>query len=167
VTVSSHLWWAADSLFDTWQLFTATLLWHDVVNGGMANIDKQIVSTDSAPGAIGPYSQAVRAGDFLFCSGQIALDPSSGSLVGEGDVATQTRRVMDNLAAVLAAGGASFASVVKTTIFLADMNDFSVVNGVYGERFPSDPPARATVEVSRLPKDVLVEIDAVALVAGD
>ena len=132
----------------------------------MANIDKQIVSTDAAPGAIGPYSQAVRAGDFLFCSGQIALDPASGSLVGEGDVAAQTRRVMDNLEAVLTAGGASFASVVKTTIFLADMNDFGVVNTVYGERFPSDPPARATVEVSRLPKDVLVEIDAVALVAG-
>jgi len=133
----------------------------------MGTIDMKIVSTQGAPGAIGPYSQAVRAGDLVFCSGQIALDPASGALVGEGDVAAQTRRVMDNLGAVLEAAGASFASVVKTTIYLADMNDFATVNEAYGERFPTDPPARATVEVSRLPKDVLVEIDAVALVAGD
>lgn len=132
----------------------------------MANQTRQIVSTDGAPGAIGPYSQAVRAGDFLFCSGQIALDPASGVLVGEGDVAAQTNRVLDNLAAVLEAGGASFASVVKTTIFLADMNHFPIVNEVYAARFSADPPARATVEVSRLPKDVLVEIDAIALVSA-
>ena len=122
------------------------------------------IATDDAPGAIGPYSQAIRAGDLVFCSGQIALAPHTGELVGAGDVAEQTRQVMDNLGAVLAAAGASFASVVKTTIYLADMGDFPTVNQVYGERFPEVPPARATVQVSRLPKDVLVEIDAIALV---
>jgi len=122
------------------------------------------ISTPDAPQAIGPYSQAVSAGGFVFCSGQIALDPKSGELVGDGDVAAQTRQVLSNLEAVLAAAGTSLSRAVKTTIFLADMNDFAVVNGIYGERFTSDPPARATVEVSRLPKDVLVEIDAVAVV---
>lgn len=129
--------------------------------------DKSVVSTDGAPKAIGPYSQAVAVTwrkQLLFCSGQIALDPASGQLVGEGDVAAQTRRVLDNLAAVLEAGGASFDSVVKTTIFLADMGDFATVNEIYAERFSSAPPARATVEVSRLPKDVRVEIDAIAVV---
>lgn len=123
------------------------------------------ISTTSAPAAIGPYAQAIRAGGLLFCSGQIPLDPASGALVGAGDVAAQTRRVLDNLGAVLEAGGASFDSVVKTTIFLSDMNDFATVNEVYAERFGADPPARATVEVSRLPKDVKVEIEAIALVA--
>jgi len=119
--------------------------------------------TDGAPRAIGPYSQAIRAGNLLFCSGQIALDPASGQVVGEGDVAAQTRRVMDNLQAVLAAGGASFAAVVKTTIYLRDMAHFPVVNQIYGERAGAEPPARATVEVSGLPKGVLVEIDAIAV----
>ena len=119
--------------------------------------------TDGAPKAIGPYSQAIRAGNLLFCSGQIALDPASGQVVGEGDVAAQTRRVMDNLQAVLAAGGASFAAVVKTTIYLRDMAHFPVVNQIYGERAGAEPPARATVEVSGLPKGVLVEIDAIAV----
>lgn len=123
---------------------------------------REIVSTSDAPAAIGPYSQAVIAGDLVFCSGQIALDPS-GSLV-EGGIEAQTRQVLDNLEAVLAAAGTSLARAVKTTIFLADMNDFSVVNAIYGDRVGDDPPARATVEVSRLPKDVRVEIDAVALV---
>ena len=120
--------------------------------------------TDGAPRAIGPYSQAIRAGNLLFCSGQIALDPASGQVVGEGDVAAQTRRVMDNLQAVLAAGGASFAAVVKTTIYLRDMAHFPVVNQIYGERAGAEPPARATVEVSGLPRGVLVEIDAIAVV---
>jgi 2-iminobutanoate/2-iminopropanoate deaminase len=125
---------------------------------------RSVVSTDKAPRAIGPYSQAVRAAGFLFCSGQIALHPESGEIVGGGDVAAQTRQVLDNLEAVLAAGGASFATVVKTTIYLSDMNDFAVVNQIYGERAGSEPPARATVEVSRLPRDVKVEIDAIALI---
>jgi 2-iminobutanoate/2-iminopropanoate deaminase len=125
---------------------------------------RSVVFTDKAPRAIGPYSQAVRAGAFLFCSGQIALHPDSGEIVGGDDVAAQTRQVLDNLEAVLAAGGASFATVVKTTIYLSDMDDFAVVNQVYGERAGSEPPARATVEVSRLPRDVKVEIDVIALV---
>lgn len=124
------------------------------------------IATESAPAAIGPYSQAIRAGDLLFCSGQVALDPRTGEIVGPGDVAVQTRQVLDNLGAVLAAGGAGWDTVVKTTIYLADMNDFATVNAIYAERFAEAPPARATVEVSRLPKDVRVEIDAIALVAS-
>ncbi|TET39519.1 MAG: RidA family protein [Planctomycetota bacterium] len=123
---------------------------------------KDIVSTEEAPGAIGPYSQAVSAGGFLFCSGQIALDPATGELV-EGDAAAQTERVMANLSAVLAARDLSFGNMVKTTIYLKNMDDFQSVNTVYGKSFPEKPPARATVEVSRLPKDVLVEIDAIAV----
>jgi len=129
-------------------------------------MSRQIIATDRAPRAIGPYSQAVRAGNLVFCSGQIALDPASGQVVGAGDVAAQTRRVLDNLEAVLAAAGAGFGDVVKTTVYLADMGHFPVVNEIYGQRIGGEPPARATVEVSRLPKDVLVEIDAVAVVGG-
>ena len=124
-------------------------------------MSRETISTPGAPAAIGPYAQAVRAGQFLFLSGQIPLDPATGQVVA-GDVSVQTERVLDNLAAVLDAGGASFASVVRTTIFLADMNDFAVVNEVYGRRFPANPPARATVQVARLPRDVRVEIDAIA-----
>lgn len=127
---------------------------------------RTVIATESAPAAIGPYSQAIRAGDLLFCSGQVALDPRTGEIVGPGDVAAQTRRVLDNLGAVLAAGGARWDTVVKTTIYLADMNDFATVNAIYAERFAEAPPARATVEVSRLPKDVRVEIDAIALVTA-
>ena len=134
-----------------------------VSTSGMSG-SKKVVSSDRAPGAIGPYSQAIVANGLVFCSGQIALDPETGAVVGEGDVAAQTRRALDNLGAVLEAGGASFDSVVKTTIFLADMADFGTVNEIYGERFKTAPPARATVEVARLPKDVRVEIDAIALV---
>jgi len=127
-------------------------------------MNRKPIATDAAPAAIGPYSQAVRAGDLLFCSGQIALDPDSGALVAEGDVRAQTERVMKNLGAVLEAGGASFATVVKTTIFLTAMTDFAAVNEVYGSFFEGfDPPARATVEVSRLPKGVMVEVDAIAI----
>jgi len=124
-------------------------------------MSRETISTPGAPAAIGPYAQAVRAGDFLFLSGQIPLDPATGQVVA-GDVSAQAERVLDNLAAVLAAGGASFASVVRTTIYLLDMNDFAVVNEIYGRRFPSNPPARATVQVARLPRDVRIEIDAVA-----
>ena len=131
-------------------------------------MDRSIVRTAAAPAAIGPYSQAVvvPVGDgkrMVFCSGQIPLDPETGLLV-EGDIEVQTRQVLANLGAVLSAAGASFANVVRTTIFLADMGDFGAVNAVYGERFPSDPPARATVQAARLPKDARVEIDAIAIV---
>ena len=123
---------------------------------------KTIVQTEKAPVAIGPYSQAVKAGGFVFLSGQIALDPASGQVV-EGDVRAQTERVLKNLQAVLAAAGSSLAAVVKATVFLADMNDFAAMNEVYGRFFSSDPPARATVQAARLPKDVQVEIDLIAL----
>ena len=127
---------------------------------------RSIVRTSSAPAAIGPYSQAVvvPVGDrrMIFCSGQIPLDPATGAMV-EGDIAAQTRRVMANLAAVLAGADAQLADVVRTTIFLADMNDFAAVNAVYGEHFPTDPPARATVQAARLPKDARVEIDCIAI----
>jgi 2-iminobutanoate/2-iminopropanoate deaminase len=124
--------------------------------------ERQVVSTKNAPAAIGPYSQAIKAGGMVFCSGQVALDPATNSLV-DGGVAQQTKQVLDNLGAVLEAAGAGFDSVVKTTIFLADLEDFAVVNGIYGERLGDAPPARATVQVSRLPLDVRVEIDAIAL----
>ena len=126
---------------------------------------KQIVATDKAPAAIGPYSQAVVHNGLVFCSGQIPLDPATGQLV-EGGVEQQTEQVMRNLGAVLEAAGASFDTVLKTTIYLKDMGSFNAVNEIYGRRFTAGtPPARATVEVARLPKDVLVEIDAIAAVA--
>jgi 2-iminobutanoate/2-iminopropanoate deaminase len=121
------------------------------------------VHTDDAPRAIGPYSQAIVANGFVFCSGQIALDPATNALV-EGDTRAQTVRVMENLRAVLAAAGSSFDRAVKATIFLRDLGDFAVVNEVYGGYFSGVKPARATVEVARLPRDVRVEIDLVALV---
>jgi 2-iminobutanoate/2-iminopropanoate deaminase len=126
---------------------------------------RQVVSTKNAPAAIGPYSQAIAAGGMVFCSGQVALDPTTASLV-EGGVAEQTEQVLKNLGAVLEAAGAGFDTVVKTTIFLADLEDFAVVNGIYAERFGDAPPARATVQVSRLPLDVRVEIDAIAMLRG-
>ena len=122
---------------------------------------KHSFSSDNAPKAIGPYSQAVRVGDLLFLSGQVPLDPTTGQLI-EGDISAQTRRVMENLGAVLKSGGLSFAHVARTTIFLADMNDFATVNEVYGSYFAEPFPARATVQVARLPKDARVEIDAIA-----
>jgi 2-iminobutanoate/2-iminopropanoate deaminase len=121
---------------------------------------KEIVFSKDAPQPIGPYSQAVRAGGLLFCSGQIALD-ARGQLVGS-DIETQTRQVMKNIEAVLRAGGRDFGDVLKTTIFLKSMGDFPKVNEIYGSFFKEDPPARSTVEVSRLPKDVLVEIEVLA-----
>ena len=123
---------------------------------------KEIVATDKAPKAIGPYSQAIRAGGLVFCSGQIPLDPATGDMQG-GDVREQTERVMENIAAVLAAAGLTFGDVVKSTIFLTDLADFAAVNEVYGGRFPADPPARSTVEVKGLPRGARVEIEVIAL----
>jgi 2-iminobutanoate/2-iminopropanoate deaminase len=123
---------------------------------------KEIVSTPAAPAAIGPYSQAVKAAGLVFLSGQIPLDPATGQMI-EGDIEAQTRRVMDNLAAVLAAAGTTFEKVVRATIYLIDLGDFAKVNAIYGERFPSAPPARATVQVAALPRGAKVEIDLVAL----
>ena len=129
-------------------------------------MQRNVVRTAEAPGAIGPYSQAVIVSvggqKMVFCSGQIALDPATGGMV-EGDVEVQARQVLANLGAVLAAAGATFQDVVKTTIFLASMDDFSVVNAVYGEKFVHDPPARATVQAAKLPRGALVEIDAIAV----
>ncbi|HZU08971.1 MAG TPA: RidA family protein [Pseudacidobacterium sp.] len=126
--------------------------------------EKQAVSTPRAPAAIGPYSQAVRIGDFLYTSGQVGLDPLSGTVV-EGGIEAQTTRAIENLKAVLEAAGTGLKNVVKTTVFLKNMNDFTAMNGIYGTYFAPDgvvAPARSTVEVARLPKDALVEIEAIA-----
>jgi len=123
---------------------------------------KKIVKTDQAPEPVGPYNQAVVAGNLVFTAGQIAIDPVSGELE-ENDVRKQTRRVIQNLQAVLEAAGSDLSRVVKTTVFLKDMNDFTAMNEVYAEFFTEDAPARSAVEVARLPKDVLVEIECVAL----
>jgi 2-iminobutanoate/2-iminopropanoate deaminase len=124
--------------------------------------DREIVSTDKAPAAIGPYNQAVKADCFLYCSGQIPLDPKTGTLVGDGDVAKETTQVLDNLKAVLEAGGATLKDVVRCEVFLKDLGNFQTVNEIYGRYFSDSPPARITVEVARLPMDVQVEIAAVA-----
>lgn len=124
-------------------------------------MSQRAISTPDAPAAIGPYSQAVRAGDTLFTSGQIALHPQSGAMIGS-TAAEQAEQVMQNLQAVLAAAGVGFEAVVRCTIFLADLAEFGAVNAVYARYMPDPPPARACVEVSRLPKDALVEIDAIA-----
>jgi 2-iminobutanoate/2-iminopropanoate deaminase len=122
---------------------------------------KKIVSTNEAAAAIGPYSQAVRSGSFLFCSGQIPLDPKSGQIVA-GDITAQTRRVMDNIAGLLRSQGLTFDHIVKTTIFLTDLGDFQTVNEIYGSYFEQNPPARSTVQVSALPKGANVEIEVIA-----
>jgi 2-iminobutanoate/2-iminopropanoate deaminase len=124
---------------------------------------REAISTPDAPSAIGPYSQAIRAGGFLFVSGQIPLDPATGALVG-GGIADQTDRVLQNLGAILAATGASFDRVVKTTVYLADMSDFAAMNEVYGRYFHAPAPARATIQAARLPRDVRVEIDLIAYI---
>jgi 2-iminobutanoate/2-iminopropanoate deaminase len=126
-------------------------------------MEKTVIFTSLAPAAIGPYSQAIRVGNLLFVSGQVALDPSLGKVIEDKSVAAQTRRVLGNIQAIVTAAGASLENVVKTTVFLRDMNDFVEMNAVYGEFFRSAPPARATVEVSRLPRDVSVEIDCIAV----
>ena len=123
---------------------------------------RSAISTPDAPQAIGPYSQAIRAGNTLYASGQIPIDPATGAIV-EGDITAQTRRVFENIAGVLKAAGGSFDNVVKTTVFLADMNDFAAMNAVYGEYFTQPAPARSTVQVARLPRDAKVEIEFVAV----
>jgi len=123
---------------------------------------RRAIATDAAPQAIGPYSQAIAAGSLVFCSGQIGLDPVTGSLV-PGTVADETRRVLENLRAVLAAAGLELASVVRTTVYLTNLTDFPVVNQVYAEYFPAPSPARSTVQVAALPRDARVEIDAIAV----
>jgi len=125
-------------------------------------MEKRIVRTDAAPAAIGPYSQAVVANGFVFAAGQVPLDPNPGQIVS-GDIRAQTKRVMENLKAVLAASGSSFDKVVKTTVFLRDLNDFGTMNEIYGEYFQENPPARSTVQVAKLPREAAVEIEVVAL----
>jgi 2-iminobutanoate/2-iminopropanoate deaminase len=129
-------------------------------------MDRKIIQTDHAPAPVGPYNQAIAAtGTMLFVAGQIPLDPKTGELVGGNDVAAQTEQALANLKAILEAGGATLETVVKTSIFLKDMNDFATVNGVYAQYFGGEAaPARACVEVARLPKDVLVEIECIAVV---
>lgn len=124
---------------------------------------KETISTENAPGAIGPYSQAVKAGNMVFCSGQIPIDPATGEFVSS-DVAEQTTQVLKNLSAVLEAAGTNLNNVVKTTVFLADMNDFTAMNEIYAEFFSENKPARATVQAARLPRDARVEIECIALV---
>jgi len=124
---------------------------------------KETISTESAPGAIGPYSQAVKAGGFVFCSGQIPIDPKTGNFVSD-DVAEQTEQVLKNLSAVLEAAGTTLNNVIKTTVFVADMNDFAVMNEVYARYFSDNKPARATVQAARLPRDARVEIECVAVI---
>lgn len=124
---------------------------------------RNAVSTQKAPQAIGPYSQAIKANGFVFVSGQIAIEPESGNIIG-GNVTDQTDRVMQNLSAILAAAGSGMERVVRSTVFLKSMTDFPAMNEVYGRYFAAPPPARSTVEVARLPKDVLVEIDVIAMV---
>ncbi len=126
---------------------------------------RKIVQTDEAPAPVGPYSQAVRAGDWLFLSGQVPLDPATGELVGE-DAAAQAARVLENIGAILRAAGMDYADVVKTTIFLTDLRDFAAVNEVYARYFSERPPARSTVQVSALPKGARVEIEAIAVQGG-
>ena len=123
---------------------------------------KQPISTDRGPKAIGPYSQAIKANGFLFVSGQIPLDPETNQLIG-GDIRAQTERVLENLKGIVEAAGSSLDRVVKSTVFLKDMGEFAAMNEVYARYFPADPPARATVEAARLPRDVRVEIDLIAL----
>ncbi|HEV8159218.1 MAG: RidA family protein [Acidobacteria bacterium] len=124
---------------------------------------KETISTEKAPGAIGPYSQAVKAGNMIFCSGQIPIDPTTGEFVSN-NVAEQTHQVLTNLSAVLEAAGTSLNNVVKTTVFLADMNDFTEMNEIYAEFFNDNKPARATVQAARLPRDARVEIDCIAII---
>jgi 2-iminobutanoate/2-iminopropanoate deaminase len=125
-------------------------------------MQRERISTSSAPAAIGPYSQAIASGDHVFASGQVALDPATGQLI-EGDVQAQTRRALENLSAVLQAAGSSLANVVKTTVFLTSMSNFAPMNEVYAEYFTDEPPARSTVAVAELPRNALVEIEAIAL----
>jgi 2-iminobutanoate/2-iminopropanoate deaminase len=125
---------------------------------------REAIATDRAPQAIGPYSQAVRAGNQIYCSGQIPIDPATGSII-DGDISAQTRQVLTNLSQVLQAAGASLDHVVKTTVYLADMGDFAAMNAVYATFFTSPAPARSTVQAARLPRDARVEIDVIAVMS--
>jgi 2-iminobutanoate/2-iminopropanoate deaminase len=136
----------------------------NVSREGSSDLDRIVIATETAAPAVGPYAQATRVGDLVFASGQLPIDPQTGSFP-EG-IEAQTRRSLANLAAVLEAGGASLASVAKTTVFLKDMNDFAAMNAVYAEHFSGAAPARSTVEVARLPRDALVEVEAIALATG-
>jgi 2-iminobutanoate/2-iminopropanoate deaminase len=127
-------------------------------------MNKNIVSTTDAPSAIGPYSQAIQVGNFLFVSGQIPINPATGQLIEETGIKAQTRRVLANVQAIVSAAGGSLENVVRTTVFLRDMNDFAEMNSVYAEYFQSAPPARSTVQAARLPRDVAVEIDCIAVI---
>jgi 2-iminobutanoate/2-iminopropanoate deaminase len=127
---------------------------------------KKIISTSDAPAAIGPYSQAIRSGNFIFCSGQIPLDPKSGEIVSD-DIGAQTRRVLDNISGLLKSQGLSLGDVLKTTIFLTDLGNFQMVNEIYGSYFNNQPPARSTVQVSALPKGAKVEIEVIACANND
>jgi 2-iminobutanoate/2-iminopropanoate deaminase len=124
---------------------------------------KEIIATENAPGAIGPYSQAIRTGNMVFCSGQIPIDPKTGEFVSS-EIGAQTEQVLKNLSAVLEAAGSGLSQVVKTTVFLADMNDFAAMNEIYAEYFSDNKPARATVQAARLPRDARVEIECIAVV---
>lgn len=128
-------------------------------------MNKKVISTSAAPAAIGPYSQAIRTGDLLFVSGQVALDPATGKIIDDQSIAGQTRRVLQNLLAIVSEAGGSPENIVKTTVFLKNMNDFAEMNSAYAGFFRSSPPARATVEVSRLPRDASVEIDCIAVLS--
>ena len=127
-------------------------------------MDKHTISTSLAPSAIGPYSQAIRTGNLLFVSGQIPIDPATGKIIDDKSIQAQTRRVLQNLTAIVAAAGGSVDGIVKTTVYLRDMNEFADMNAVYGEFFRMRPPARATVEAARLPRDVSIEIDCIAVI---
>jgi 2-iminobutanoate/2-iminopropanoate deaminase len=127
-------------------------------------MNKQVISTPHAPSAIGPYSQAIRFGNLLFVSGQIPIDPSTGNLIEDKTIQGQTRRVLQNVIAIVEAAGASSQNIVKTTVFLLNMSDFAEMNAVYSTFFPSMPPARATIEAARLPRDVSIEIDCIAVI---
>jgi 2-iminobutanoate/2-iminopropanoate deaminase len=127
-------------------------------------MNKTVIATPNAPSAIGPYSQAIRAGDLLFVSGQIAIDPASGKLIDDSGIKAQTRRVLESLLSIVAAAGGTAENVVRTTVFLRSMNDFVEMNSVYAEFFRVAPPARSTVEAARLPRDVSIEIDCIAVI---
>jgi 2-iminobutanoate/2-iminopropanoate deaminase len=127
-------------------------------------MNKEVISTPNAPSAIGPYSQAIRAGNLLFVSGQISIDPSTGNVIDDKTIQGQTRRVLQNLIAIVEAAGGSAQNIVKTTVFLRDMSDFAEMNAVYSTFFTASPPARATVEAARLPRDVSIEIDCIAVI---
>ena len=127
-------------------------------------MNKEVISTPLGPSALGPYSQAIKAGNLLFVSGQIPLDPATGQLIPDKTIQAQTRRALQNLLAIVGAAGGSVENIVKTTVFLRDMGDFAAMNAVYGEVFSLRPPARSTIEAARLPRDVSIEIDCIAVI---